>query len=502
MAPPLHYYSSNPNLLPLLGVALVTLYIVGTIFYRLFLHPLRKFPGPLLWRISHIPRTYHLMKGDLPFILAEFREKYGKTIRITPGELAFHDPQAWKDIYGHRTGGAPDMPKYYGNYHTLSHIPMSIIDAPREEHALLRRQLSHGFSEKSMREQGPIIQQYVDLLIQRIYENGKNGSVALNMREWFNWTTFDIIGDLGFGSSFDCLKESAYHPWVSLINNSIIETAAFRALINMGLRPLVDLASQLGLMTKNDEQTTLVRNKLQERMKLGYERPDLIEGLLKKDNEWNMGLEKLTSNANILIVAGSETTATLLSGATYLLAANPDKLAILTKEVRSTFSSEAEIDLMSVGKLRYMLACLDESFRMYPPVASDLSRMVPKGGAMIGGEHVAEGARVSTWQWSINRDPTLWKDPSKYVPERWLGDAAYKDDRLDAVQPFSYGPRNCIGRNLAYAEMRLIMAKILYNFDMTIREDSADWITGQKVYILWNKPPLNVYMTPVGTKSG
>ncbi|KAI0902064.1 cytochrome P450 [Annulohypoxylon nitens] len=495
MAPPLPVVS--PISAAVAGVSLVTLYLVGLVVYRLYLHPLRKYPGPLLWRITSLPRVYHLMKGDLPFVVTKLQAKYGRFVRIMPNELVCNDPQAWKDIYGHRSGGLPDFEKYKGAYISRPHLPPSIIEAGREEHALIRRQLSHGFSEKSLREQEGIIGDYVNLLIERLHENTKNGPTALNMREWFNWTTFDVIGDLGFGSSFGCLKNSAYHPWVQLIGNVLLESAAFRALGILGLRPILNILDKIGKTKQNDENMDLVRNKVQERMKLGMERPDFIEGLIKKKNEWQMDMNRLAVNANVVIIAGSETTATLLSGAAFLLTTNPDKLAKLTQEVRSSFKSEEEITLTSVNSLSYMLACLNEAFRMYPPVASDLPRVVPKGGATIAGRFVAEGNVVSVWQWAINRSTELWTDPEKYVPERWMGDPKYQNDAFDAMQPFSFGPRNCIGRNLAYAEMRLILAKIIYNFDMTISNDSLRWLEDQKTYILWDKPSLNIYMSHV-----
>jgi hypothetical protein len=51
--------------------------------------------------------------------------------------------------------------------------------------------------------------------------------------------------------------------------------------------------------------------------------------------------------------------------------------------------------------------------------------------------------------------------------------------------------------SLAYAEMRLILAKLIFNFDMKIADDSLGWLHGQKGYTVWEKPALNVYMTPV-----
>lgn len=99
---------------------------------------------------------------------------------------------------------------------------------------------------------------------------------------------------------------------------------------------------------------------------------------------------KLQANAGILIIGGSETTATLLSGVTFLLLTNPNALKKLTEEVRSAFKSEDEIDFVSVSNLTYMLACLDEALRMYPPVPTGLPRVVPKGGAVVCGNHIPE----------------------------------------------------------------------------------------------------------------
>lgn len=114
-------------------------------------------------------------------------------------------------------------------------------------------------------------------------------------------------------------------------------------------------------------------------------------------NKQGLTLEKLRANSAILIIGGSETTATLLSGVTYLLLTNPEALKKATAEVREAFKSEDEIDFASVSTLPYLLACLDEALRMYPPVPTGLPRVVPKGGATIAGSYVPEEV---SWQMS------------------------------------------------------------------------------------------------------
>ena len=89
-------------------------------------------------------------------------------------------------------------------------------------------------------------------------------------------------------------------------------------------------------------------------------------------------------------MAGSETTATVLSGATYFLLTHPEARQKLEQEVRGAFASDEEITIESVGKLTYMLACLNETMRMYPPVPVGLPRVVPKGGDTIADQYVPE----------------------------------------------------------------------------------------------------------------
>jgi cytochrome P450 len=85
----------------------------------------------------------------------------------------------------------------------------------------------------------------------------------------------------------------------------------------------------------------------------------------------------LIRNGEVLVVAGSETTATLLSGATFYLLTNPRVLAILVNEIRSSFNSLEEITVTRVNQLDYMLAFLNEAFRLYPPGANAHPRVSP-----------------------------------------------------------------------------------------------------------------------------
>ncbi|KAL6835594.1 cytochrome P450 [Trichoderma sp. SZMC 28015] len=473
------------------------------IIYNIYFHPLRHIPGPWLFRAKRLFYVIRFNQGRLSYDVHRWHAIYGPIVRIAPDELAFEDPDAFKDIYGRRPDD--EMAKPDRSYHLIGEA-RSIMNETKEKHARLRKQLALGFSERSMRDQEPIIGNYVDLLIKRLHEHcidgdkldpitGEKAKRELNMTAWYAWTTFDIIGDLAFGEPFGCLERAKYDPWVAAIGKAVRFSPVILGAKLLGyewaLRPLLSMLNKY-----RREHNRFCMEKLQRRMAMSAERPDLIEGLLQKAKDWDMDVRQVMQNSSNLIIAGSETTATGLAGITYLLLKNPDALQKVVQEVRSSFSSEDEITLLSVNNLPFMFACINEALRLYPPVALGLPRIVPREGAVIAGQFVPQGMTVSTWHWAIYHSERLWAKPFEFHPERFLHDPSFANDRLEALQPFSVGPRNCLGRNLAYAEMRLILARILFNFDLKLVNEEKDWMD-QCTFILWEKGPLNIYLTPV-----
>lgn len=93
-----------------------------------------------------------------------------------------------------------------------------------------------------------------------------------------------------------------------------------------------------------------------------------------------------------------------------------------------------------------MIACFKEALRLYPPVAGQMPRVVPPGGGTIAGQFVVEGTVVSMAQWPANHSARNFSEPEAFKPARFLEPARFPDDDFDVLQPFSTGPRNCIGK--------------------------------------------------------
>ncbi|KAF9878801.1 isotrichodermin C-15 hydroxylase [Colletotrichum karsti] len=486
---------------PILEIIILTgvLWQLVSAVYNVFFHPLRKYPGPILQRATSLPWAIQNAIGTQAFRTQRLHDRYGPVARISPNHLSFTQVDAWKDIYGFQPSskGSTEMSKSKVFSETVEELPRSIINADREEHQRLRRALAHGFSDASMREQEGMIIKYIDKLICRLKEFSRDGKEPQNIEGWYNWTTFDVAGDLIFGQSFGCLDRADYHPWIAFIFGAIRFGATMTSLKYIGLGSVVQALFKIGgmrAMTKLRESTD---GMLENRMNMEKERNDLFEGLLKRREEWNLSFDHLSANALILTLAGSETTATTLAGATYLLLKHPEVHEKLKEEVRSTFKDASEININSVSKLSYMLAVLNESLRLYPPVTAGLIREVPANGWKIASEHIPEGTFVEIQQWSSNHSPDNWAEPWKFDPERFIDEDSSNVNQFDSLQAFSVGPRNCIGRNLAYAEMRLVLARIIFEFDVSLGKDNEDWIERQRAFGLWDRIPLKVYLTPV-----
>ncbi|KAK8154875.1 cytochrome P450 [Phyllosticta citrichinensis] len=148
-----------------------------------------------------------------------------------------------------------------------------------------------------------------------------------------------------------------------------------------------------------------------------------------------------------------------------------------------------------------LLAVLTEGMRCYPPVATGFPRSVPEGGDQVSGYFVPGHTSVYMSQYPAYRSSRNFAEPSSVVPEMRLDDAdeKFKNDKKSVMMPVSNGPRNCIGKNLAYAEMRVILARILFEFDIEMVDPDFDWLN-QKLFLLWEKPALQVRLRPVSVK--
>ena len=266
----------------------------------------------------------------------------------------------------------------------------------------MRKLLSSSFSEKSLRSQYPAVESYAGLLMKRIHDlvtaPDNNGSGAVvNMVDWINFYTVDIIGDLAVGESFDCLSNSEYHPWVKTLFNflqGMVYAAATR------FYPAVEWLFMKSLpksvMELQKQHSQFMNDRIERRLNLKTERPDFITPFLKDNTGYEkMSPEEIKSNFAIILVAGSETTATALCGIVNQLVQPRNKHALqeLKSEIRNSFSKEGDITIESTRTLPYLDAVINEGLRLCNPVPGGLPRVVPAGGDTFAGHFIPEKVR-------------------------------------------------------------------------------------------------------------
>ncbi|KAG0633323.1 putative cytochrome P450 [Tuber brumale] len=308
-----------------------------------------------------------------------------------------------------------------------------------------------GFSAKALLEQEDIVQGYVDKLIGQInvYATGPEGD---EMVKWYNFFTFDLIGDLAFGESFASLNDAKPHFWVSLLLGNIKAVAWWSVARWFHLFQILGVwTAPKSAMEMRINHSEYSRKMIIQRMNTKSTRRDLLSGQFGADGP-GMTIPELSGQASTIITAGSETTAIFLSGTTYHLLKIPRVYRLLVEEIRSAYNTYEEIADTNATKLRYLSAVIDEGLRIYPR----------------RDRHV----KLSASPWSTCRSPENFHDPEEFKPERWLD--PHCTDKKHARQPFSLGSRPCIDRSLALKEIRPVLSKVFWAYDMELVNKDVD----------------------------
>ncbi|PLN81744.1 isotrichodermin C-15 hydroxylase [Aspergillus taichungensis] len=482
----------------LMGVGL--LHRIGLILYRLFVHPLANFPGPKLYAASYLPFLYqNKITGTLAKDMLRMHERYGPIVRISPTQLAIEGSIGWPEVFSRRPN-VPEFektPTFYG-----ARDGIGILPAQHDDHKRQRCLMAFAFSAAALSEQESHLAHYADLLIQNLRKLTESGS-PINITRWLNYLTIDIISELAFADSFSCLDRPDYHPLVTMIYNSMRANARLSFFQHYPLlRPLAFLFNR-DLHTRR-QYYIMARAKAEKRIAQGVDRPrrDFMAYVLdnNKDSSRGMSHDELVTNARTLIGAGSHTTASALAAFVFYLTQSPDVYARLAHEIRSAFASQQDITIKATAALPFLQACLLEILRIYPPLAETPPRISP--GWVVNGQHIPKGTAITIFQWATTHSPHNFNNPDLFAPQRWLPaddpmyDARYAHDNLEASKPFTTGPRDCLGKFLAYAEMRMVVSRLLWNFNIELVGGQMDWADRQRVYVVYEKGELMVLLKP------
>ena len=360
------------------------------VIYNIYLHPLRKYPGPKLWAATRLTWTHSMQSGQYHRKLHELHEKYGPVVRIAPDELSYIQPEAWKDIYNNR-----NIPKnaVWAGQEEKKH-PVSIVSTNEETHLRNRRALTGAFTEHAITEHASVLEDLISLMITRFKERTEapTRSTPIDLVAWTNFLTFDISGLLSYGESFSSVANSKAHPWVE-ISCSFGKGIALMASINFfaPLDKVLKLAMPRSVMEKMRYHKEIAHEKFEQRLsgEVGGEegKQDYVGSIVaynREKGEEVVPRGEMEANLTLLIFAGSETTSTAMAAIFNQLLRTPVALGKLQEELRGAFEREEDIKVASVGKLEYLDAVIHEGIRMGPPASIALPRVTFREEVIAG----------------------------------------------------------------------------------------------------------------------
>jgi len=219
------------------------------------------------------------------------------------------------------------------------------------------------------------------------------------------------------------------------------------------------------------------------RLKAPTDRVGLLSKLqgARSDEGKPMGRLELTAEALGQLIAGSDSTANSSCAITYHLAQNPIAQSRLQAELDEALGNDDDpiASQEIVKRLPYLEAVINEALRVHSTSSMGLPRLVTEGGLHVSGRFFPEGTVLSVPSYTIHRDPEIWgKDVEAFRPERW-----FEQDQAGiqkTFNPFSCGPRSCVGKNLANMELLIFVATIFrrYTFTLESPEEHLDTVEG------------------------
>ncbi|KAJ5683046.1 cytochrome P450 [Penicillium macrosclerotiorum] len=451
---------------------------------------------------SRLPIVYGVLTGHSTGWLKRLHAKYGPVVRVAPDELSYSCASAWKDIYGStpsRPSGMPRDNTFFRAVEDANGIH-SILSANNEDHARMRRLYAQALSKRALAAQEPLILSHVHLMMDKLQLQAEKDQ-PIDIVDIFNFTLFDAVCDLQFGESLHLLDDETYRPWVRSHLGVIRSASLIASLADFPiLRVLFGLVLPRLIKTERESYFKMLNERLDQRLAAGVKRPDLVNFFIESRNEANVISEgEFRATAPIIMMAGSETSSTALSGFMAHMLREPKILREVQNEVRAKFQSRVDIEMKTLKDLPMLDKCVKETLRAYAAVPGILPRIVPAPGATIAGQWVPPGVRVYVTSLAAFRSAANFYDPEKFAPERWDAkpDAKFIDDERDACKPFSVGTRDCVGREMAQYMMALILCNLMLHFDFENVPENKNWFANQRIWTIWDKPALMVKLIPV-----
>lgn len=491
------------HLSPLFSSVLVAVFCIYPLFllalacsvilYRLSpVHPLAKFPGPILDRISMIRLFTIAAGGKRHEYFKKLHDTHGPFVRFGPNHISILDAEAIPQILG--TQGIPR-----GELHSMF-IPEGggsvSTECDPKKHAEMRKTWDRGFAPTAVKGYDHFISKRIAQLMDCLGKEVK----PVNLTWWISLFQYDVMGDLVFGGGFELMKSGGDPDGYWTIQHQ--GTAVASLLVHVPW--VAPFFRYIPLGERSERFVKFGQDCVKQRLSVGCVTKDLLHYLSgedKPDAAELTPLKRLLMDGPSAMHASTDTTAGLTTGLLYYILRYPEVYKRLQAEIDS-FDVD---DYCKLADLPYLNACLQETLRLMPSSPAVLQRTSPKD-TVICGHFIPAGTHILMPPYPFHRRPQyFYPHPEDFWPDRWLIAAdSEKEAPPDFVHvksafiPFGLGPHACPGRPLASREARAVVTKMMQSFEMRFADgyDPERYPRELCDEIAWAPGELPVVLTP------
>ncbi|KAH8803014.1 cytochrome P450 [Xylogone sp. PMI_703] len=458
--------------------AAVILYTISKVFYRLYLSPLSTIPGPKLAVATHLYAFYHdvVRQGLYIWEIEDMHKQYGPIVRISPDEIHVNDPEFIDQLYG---GPGKRRNKGQRTINGLSASPTVLGSQNHDLHKSRRAAVSPFFSKQNIRRLDPTIDNVLARIFDQLDAHIKTKQ-PINMSMLYRAATRDIISEYAFGDDGTCpIREDLNEPYFQAYHEMVINwhIGCYFPWIGHLLRKIPPWAVAMIMPTARHAINSvevkflsiyLQIDKIRSTPEYADEAQTIFHGLLHSDlPESEKTSPRLAEEAQNLLAAGTDSTANTLAALTYELLTSPEKLQKLRTELQQAIPDGSLPVFSKIESLPYLSAVIQEGLRLHPAVATRQERIAPDEDLSYTDKKTKKTYRIPAGTCMamsavlLSRLPEVYPSPEEFRPERFLEDPKLKRHQLT----FSRGSRICMGINLAYQEMYMILAALFRKFD-------------------------------------
>ncbi|KAL6720904.1 hypothetical protein ACLMJK_000003 [Lecanora helva] len=440
--------------------------------YRLTLHPLARFPGPWLSAATFWSEFYHevVRDGQYVFRIRDMHAKYGPIVRVTPDELHVNDPAFIPELM---PVGKPRREKYKRLSQVFALSQATGVTVDHDLHRSRRGAMAKMFSKESIRRLEPIMRKSLDTLMVRL-EEFRAKDAEIRLLPMFGAFTSDVITEYAYGFNSKWMAAPHFNePFFKMLDGF----HAFSALavqfkwflplffmlprptvrrINPGFESFVGFRKQL---SSNIESVMKDHHEVKDRPTVFDE---ILESRLSDEDKKPL---RLLQEAQNISVAGTMTTALILSHMTVYLLSTPRVLSRLRAELKEAIPDPAQPpSIRDIEQLPYLDAVVTEGLRLAMGTSRRQTRIAPSDVLTLQDNektwHIPPGSPVGMAAPLIHLSPTIFPNPLEFRPERFLEDPSLKR----CLITFSQGSRQCLGMQMATIELLLVHSEIWRRF--------------------------------------